>query len=650
MSQPVPSAARPRARSIVIGLVLAAFIGFAVPYNELLVKGTQLALSSCTPLAFLLLFVWVVAANPALRLLRPSWALTRGELLVVLAMMMVATAVPTRGVTGMLLSMISGPHYYASPENQWPYLLLPHVPRWSTVEGAAGLRQFYEGTPPGVRPEWEIWLVPLFWWLLFFVALWVATLCLMSLLRRQWVERERLAFPVLQMPLAMVEGAEGRLLPPFFRNRLMWGGFALSFALVSMEALHFYFPTFPVLVEQYPVLETLRGTVKIPVRLNLMMLGFAYLVDRRLSFSLWFFYLVHAFLYGACSLVGVSCTEQLGYWTLSGPVGPIFAHQSMGAMIVFVAFGLWAAREHLRDVLRGAWRPERDAGAAHEMVSHRRALLGILGGGVVMTAWLTRLGTPLWIAPIVVGVAFVIFVSLTRAMVDGGLAVIVPAMIPLGFVLSGLGTEALGVSGVVAMAFSMVWAGDLLMIMMPPCAHAARVASDLPAGRNRVFVGALLAMICSFVVSVVVTLALAYEHGAANLHPQYFRTFPQYPGNVVATKLSNPSEPSLAGWGWTGAGAVVMTGLTLASYRFPWWPLHPLGYMVSPVWVMRSLWFPFFVAWLIKSLVMKFGGIEGYRRSRWLFYGVILGQIVAAGFWLVVDILTGTTENQLSVY
>lgn len=632
-----------------VGLVLSACLAIALPYNEMLIQGSRLALSSCTPAAFFVLFLWLLLVNPVLRLLRRSWALTRGELLVVFAMAMVATAVPTRGVTGMLLGMVGGTHYYASPENQWAELVLPHIPKWMIVQDGPGLRHFFEGVPRGESPEWQAWIEPLFGWALFFAALWLAVLCLMAILRRQWVERERLAFPVLAVPLAMVEGSDGRFLPPFFRSRLMWFGFGVTFALASADALHNYFPGFPVLIGQPPTLVTLRETVRIGVRLNPLMLGFAYLVNTRLSFSLWFFYLVFEFTQGAFALLGVSCAEELGAWSPSGALEPIFAHQSLGAMIVFVGVGLWTARQHLGTVLRAAWRPDPRA-EADEIVSYRGAVFGLAVGLATMTAWLARAGTPFWIAVAVVAIAFVIFISLTRAMVDGGVAIIVPAMVPLGFTLSAFGTDALGPTGLAVMAFSLIWAGDLLMFMMAPCAHAARVASELPRGRGRVFAGVLLAMGCSFVVSVAVMLALGYEHGAANLHWQYFKTFPQFPAQIISTRLPNPTGPSLAGWGWTGLGAGVMSLLSLAHYRLPWWPFHPLGYMVSPSWVMGSIWLNFFVAWLVKSLVLRIGGQQTYRRSCWLFYGLILGQIVVAGFWLIVDALTGMTQNQIPLY
>ena len=46
-------------------------------------------------------------------------------------------------------------------------------------------------------------------------------------------------------------------------------------------------------------------------------------------------------------------------------------------------------------------------------------------------------------------------------------------------------------------------------------------------------------------------------------------------------------------------------------------------------------------------IVLRFGGPGLYARSRPLFLGLVLGQIVAGGLWLVVDYLTGTVGNRI---
>jgi len=452
----------------------------------------------------------------------------------------------------------------------------------------------------------------------------------------------------MQVPLAMVAD-DGHRFPPFFRNRLMWVGFCIPFLLGSLQSINFYYPSFPYFGSTVPRLDLWDGAVSLVVRLNPMMFGFAYLVNTKLSLSLWFFYLVYEFAQGGMTAIGMGNPEQLGPWTNSGQVEPIFGHQSMGAMVALVGFSVWSGREHLKRVWTSFRRPE-EGGGEGEMLPYRHAVGGLILGTAVMVGWLWQSGIPLWISPFVVLSAYVLFFAMTRAVVDGGLATVVPAMVPLGITLSAFGTEALGIAGVVALSYTLVWAGDLLMFVMTPAAHAVRVAGETEKGGTRIFWGLMGAMTVSLLVSVLFMIDLGHQEGAANLYWQYFKQFSQYPGDFAVRNLMNPSAPNIGGWMWTGVGVVVMTVLTLAMYRIPRWPFHPIGYMVSPTWIMGSLWFPFLLAWTLKTLVLRFGSLELYEKTKTAIYGVILGNIAVAGFWLVVDALVGATGNRLDVY
>ena len=70
---------------------------------------------------------------------------------------------------------------------------------------------------------------------------------------------------------------------------------------------------------------------------------------------------------------------------------------------------------------------------ADEIMSYRSALLGLLIGTAGMTIWLWQSGIPAWIAPLFVFAALVIFIGLTRAIVEAGIPTLSPAMVPLGF-------------------------------------------------------------------------------------------------------------------------------------------------------------------------------------------------------------------------
>jgi len=62
-------------------------------------------------------------------------------------------------------------------------------------------------------------------WAVFLFILVFVMLCINAILRRQWIERERLTYPIIQLPLEM---ATSRGAASIFRNRLMWIGFSIA--------------------------------------------------------------------------------------------------------------------------------------------------------------------------------------------------------------------------------------------------------------------------------------------------------------------------------------------------------------------------------------------------------------------------------------
>ena len=90
-----------------------------------------------------------------------------------------------------------------------------------------------------------------------------------------------------------------------------------------------------------------------------------------------------------------------------------------------------------------------------------------------------------------------------------------------------------------------------------------------------------------------------------------------------------------------------MTLLMLARHNFLWWPVHPLGFAVSSISLSNYLTLSVFLAWLVKSIILKYGGPALFHRARPFFLGLILGQFFVAGIWLVIDYFTGMTDNNI---
>ena len=104
------------------------------------------------PAPFLLFFVWLVFVQTLLGRIRRSLALTRGELIVIYVMMLVATAIPVLSL--MLFTFLSGALYYATSVNNWVEMVLPYIPRWMVPQSEEAVRRFYEGSPAGDSIPW----------------------------------------------------------------------------------------------------------------------------------------------------------------------------------------------------------------------------------------------------------------------------------------------------------------------------------------------------------------------------------------------------------------------------------------------------------------------------------------------------------------
>jgi hypothetical protein len=60
---------------------------------------------------------------------------------------------------------------------------------------------------------------------------------------------------------------------------------------------------------------------------------------------------------------------------------------------------------------------------------------------------------------------------------------------------------------------------------------------------------------------------------------------------------------------------------------------------ISTVWMMGPIAVSVFVAWLLKSLVLRLGGISLYRQLQPLFIGFIIGFFLGIGIAYGIDVI-----------
>ena len=633
-------------RSLLAGVAIAAIISTGAPYGNMVLRGSYMALDFSTAGAIFLFFIFVFIVHTALGLVHPRLAFRREELVVVYVMAIVSCSIPTMGLTEYLLPIISGALYYATPENEWSILIHPYLKDWLVPHSAEAVKHFYEGSPRGLGIPWQAWAGPLMAWLPLILAIYFSMICIIVILRKQWVVRERLSFPLAQVPLAMIaDGDEPSILKPFFKSWLMWCGFAVPFALGSLQALHNYYNFIPTVVLSTSI-PLFRGTTAQTIALSFPMLGFSYFVNLDIAFAIWFFSLLGRVQEGVFGIFGVTSSETLYY----GSTDPILGHQGMGAFIVLVIFGLWVARAHIRDVLRKAFRGDPSVDDSGEMLSYRAAVYGLLGSTVFVGAWLWTAGMSLWVVPIYLGAMHLIFIAITRVVAEGGIAAARAPIIASDFVSSSVGNSILGPHSLTALGLTYVWAADVRTFVMASCANGLKLAEEHLQQRQRALFWAIaLAVVVSLAASIWAVFYMAYAYGGINLNSWFFGPTggPAYPFNYVTGEMNNPDGPDWLGWMATGAGAAVMALLMMARQNLLWWPLHPLGFAVSSNSLTNYISFSVFLAWLIKSIALKYGGPALFQRARPFFLGLIMGQFFVAGLWLVIDYLTGMTDNNI---
>ena len=287
------------------------------------------------------------------------------------------------------------------------------IPRGENVA-----RYFFEGLPEGAAIPWAAWVLPLTYWYGFFLVLSAAMICTMVILRKQWVDREKLAYPLVQVPMEMIQREQGRAIGrAFFANKAMWLGFAFAFVLLSVNGLHAYFPEVPG-ITRTASLPLFRDTVRLDLWFSPPWIGFFYFVNLDISASIWVFYILTTVQRGIFNVIGLQSTERMDLYSRE----PYLAHQGMGAMIVFVLIGLWVSRGHLRVVWRKAWHGDPDVEDADEIMSYRQATFGLLAslGLVGLGLWMAGL-PPLGVAMFIFG-AMVLFLGLTRVVAEGGIS------------------------------------------------------------------------------------------------------------------------------------------------------------------------------------------------------------------------------------
>ena len=166
--------------------------------------------------------------------------------------------------------------------------------------------------------------------------------------------------------------------------------------------------------------------------------------------------------------------------------------------------------------------------------------------------------------------------------------------------------------------------------------------------RRLILWGLYLAICIGAVGSCWMIFHMAYRHGGINMVGWFFKGSPLTVYNNAVHNLK-PAGIAWDGMGFFTGGAVLMGLMTWARLHFMWWPLHPLGFALAGNHMMNKIWFNILIAWFIKRSILRYGGLAAYQVSQRFFLGLITGEVLCNGLWIIIDYFTGKTGNILFI-
>ena len=638
-------------RAVLIGTLL-------LPVNAYWVVCMELIRYSAHPttlsLFFNCIFLLVVLTllNAAAVRLAPRLALCQGELLLIYAMLGIGTAMCGHDMLQVLVPMTAAPVYLANPSNHWDALFAGALPRWLLVTDYRSARDFFVGhSTLYTAAHLRAWAVPTLVWCGFLVTLLFVLQCVNTILRKQWTDTERLTYPLVRLPLeitAQAPGGPGG--PPLTRNRLFWGGFGLAAAIDIVNSLNYYFPSIPSimtpgygqsfwLLNNYLTTKPWNAIGFSPISFYPFVVGLGMLMPMDFLFSMWFFHL-----FWKVQAIVVSANA----WD-ADPQMPYPLYQSFGGYALFCVSSLWLARNYLKQVVLCALGRSSTADDRGEPLRYRTALLGIAGGMVLLVGFAMALGLSWWLAALFFLIYFGLALAITRMRAELGTPIHEVGLGPDMMLPTLFGTQALSHQELGGFTMLFWFNRSYRCQPMPIQLEAFKMAEET-GGRRELrgwFWALLLAGGLGALCGVWALLHLTYQFGAyGQANPAAMVAYSTEPWNRLGTWLTQATAPNGTAGGAALAGFCFAAFLQAMRVRFPWWPFHPLAYAVTTGFETNLVWMPLLIAWVIKSLLIHYGGVKTYRASLPFFYGLILGQFVEGSLLNTWGILTGTPTYQ----
>jgi len=625
-------------RSIIISLIGVFISVLWIRSSEVLATRCQIT-ESVVPITAMTMIMFLVLLNPILQFIGKKFSLPANELVLIYTFITIGSVMSGIGITQAFLPYLVVPFYYAEPTNKFAEMQ-QYLPSWLGPRDPETIRGFFEGSFNGIVP-WEHWVGPLAFWLLFFVLFWWVATCIWAVMRKQWAETEHLGFPLINIPYSIIteKSIEGKddTAVPFFKNKLMWAGFAIAGLYQLTNMLNAIDPTIPCIGWSYSFNKILtefpwKNIANTTIYYRPELVGLGYLIPAEILLSIVIFYWIENFL----------CV--FGYaMHIATPGFPHNLQQSLGGYLALIVMIIWISRRHLKIALKKAIFNTPEIDDSKEPLPYRIAVFGGIAGFIAIILFCAAAGIAWWVAT---GFFLLIFGTLFiygRIRAETGIPSqwIYPHTIIRQSPFYVFGIDAFKIGGTLQtlsalpMFFFLANGGFFTQSTVYQLESYQLADKTGFSKRIMTWVG-ISAMLIGLILAFWIYLSTYYQYGLntlANQRLAYCLT--SYTEISKMLQLPSSNNPLLITW--TVIGFIITLILSfIRQYVSSGFILNPIGYVVATTYG-YNLWSAFFAAWIAKVLIMRMGGIKLYRKFIPFFLGLAIGTFFLTGvLWPII--------------
>jgi hypothetical protein len=277
------------------------------------------------------------------------------------------------------------------------------------------------------------------------------------------------------------------------------------------------------------------------------------------------------------------------------------------------------------------------------------ATRGLFATIAAMTVLLASWGMAWFVALLTILLLMLMYLVVSRLVSECGLVHVRSNWMPAPVVMGLFGAAALGPQAMLlVMLLSVMLSLDPQVSLMPYIVTGLKIGQDrslsprrlgwVQTGTYVLVLGAVLA----------VALAINYNYGIDQTNNYRTRTVPGMPFTAAADEINKlqtrgvlEQSKGLSDWQRltsmhpsaeflqaAGIGLALVAVFSVLRLRLPWWPLHPLIFLIWGSMVAASSAWSYLLGWIVRTVTIRLGGAAAYRKLVVFMIGVVAGEII----------------------